>query len=90
MGTWKLVQCPEDAIPIANKWVLTRKWASSKNIRHGWLPKVSHKEADLIIHISDGKVQFSSVWFGQLPELQTKLSVQVQNGLVQVWGRFEP
>ena len=26
MGTWKLVECPTDAIPIGNKWVFLRKY----------------------------------------------------------------
>ena len=26
MGTWELVDKPHDAVPIANKWVLTKKY----------------------------------------------------------------
>ncbi len=25
-GTWKLVECPDDAIPIPNKWVFLKKY----------------------------------------------------------------
>jgi len=25
-GTWKLVDCPQDAIPIPNKWVFLKKY----------------------------------------------------------------
>ena len=26
MGTWKLVNCPEEAVPISNKWVFLTKY----------------------------------------------------------------
>jgi len=25
-GTWKLVECPSDAIPIRNKWVFLKRY----------------------------------------------------------------
>ena len=29
MGTWQLIHCPSNAVPIANKWVLKRKYNKS-------------------------------------------------------------
>jgi len=31
-GTWKLVEKPKNAVPISNKWVLTKKWDKEGNI----------------------------------------------------------
>jgi hypothetical protein len=31
-GTWKLVEKPADAVPISNKWVLTKKRNKEGNI----------------------------------------------------------
>ena len=33
MGTWKLVSCPKDAVPITNKWVFLTKYNKQGELR---------------------------------------------------------
>ena len=61
MNTWELVDPPDDAIPIANKWVLLRKHNKQGilNIKLDLLQKVVLKDLDLIIQ---KHFQQLSVW----------------------------
>ncbi len=49
LGTWKLVDCPSDAVPIPNKWVFLKKYNNESKVTKYKTRLVTHNALDLTI-----------------------------------------